>query len=100
MKKCFALATLVVMIVGQLSAQSTSLAITDWNAWETKPETEIQGRKTLVYVYTNWCSLCKKMEAEAFTDSVIQALITDQFTIVGLDAENKEPLNFKGETYE
>ncbi len=98
MKKCLALAAVLVFTLSQLGAQSEALELTDWKTWEANSST--QDRKTLVYVYTNWCSLCKKMETEAFTDSTIQTLINDQFLLVGLNAESKDALRFKGETYE
>ena len=99
MKTRTALAALLILALGSIFAQSSLPPIVEWNTWETN-RNQTEGRKTLVYVYTDWCTLCKKMEREAFTDSTIQTLVAAEFTLVGLNAENKAELNFQGEQYE
>ena len=100
MLKCISLLPLILILnYGMLNAQSDAQFI-DWQQWEEKLAEEDKGqRKTLVYVYTSWCTLCKKLEQEAFTDSTTQTLLQENFTLVGLDAESKEELQFKDEDY-
>ena len=54
----------------------------------------------LLDVYTDWCGWCKVMDRKTFTDpKVIQAL-SEKYHVVKFDAEQQEPINFNGQTYE
>lgn len=57
------------------------------------------GKKYLVDVYTEWCGWCKVMDKKTFTDPEIQAYLKDNFHIVKFDAEQREPVSFKGKEY-
>lgn len=89
----FALSTIL------LHAQNSKIPVLDWKQWSEAPAAEENSNKTLVYVYTNWCTLCKKLEQEAFTDSLTQKLIQDNFILVGLDAESRSDLQFNDKEY-
>lgn len=98
MLKCISLLPLfLVLNSGLLCAQSNATFI-DWQQWEDQLAENDQS-KTLVYVYTSWCTLCKKLEQEAFADSTTRTLLLDNFALVGLDAESKEELQFQEEDY-
>lgn len=99
MDKCIALVALLIVSLSQALAQDSSLPTIDWNTWETE-RSEVEERKILVYVYTDWCTLCRKMESEAAADSTIRTLLIDEFTLVSLNAEDKAELNYQGESYE
>ena len=81
-----------------LSAQTPAVDIIDWEQWESAAITQNEG-KTLIYVYADWCTLCKKLEEEALTDTLSQQLINSNFTLVGLNAQSKEDLSYQGEEY-
>jgi thioredoxin-related protein len=57
-------------------------------------------KKIFVDIYTDWCSWCKRMDAETFTHPVIVDYINENFYAVKLNAEQKEPIVFKGVKYE
>lgn len=97
--KCISFATLSLISILQLTAQVTTLTPVEWGTWENNEFTR-QEAKTLVYVYTEWCTLCKKLEREAFSDSITQTLIHENFTLVALNAETKAELFFKGNQYQ
>ncbi len=54
------------------------------------------GKKLLVDLYTDWCTWCKKMDAEVYTAPDVRAQITKHFIPVKLNAESSDPLEFKG----
>jgi thioredoxin-related protein len=56
-------------------------------------------RKIVVDVYTDWCGWCKKMDAEAFSDSALAAYINKKFYAVKLNAEDQNNLIFKEKVY-
>ncbi len=56
-------------------------------------------KKVFVDVYTDWCSWCKRMSSETFTHPVIVDYINEHFYAVKLNAEQTEPITFRGTTY-
>lgn len=59
----------------------------------------IEKRKVIVFVYTDWCNYCKAMEQKVFKQAEIQKLIQDQYYLVALNAEEKNPINYHGQTF-
>lgn len=63
---------------------------------------ELQGNTDklfLVDVYTDWCGWCKVMDKKTFTDSGIKKYLDENFYVVKFNAEQKEPITFKGKEY-
>jgi len=56
-------------------------------------------KKFLIDLYTDWCSWCKKMDAETFTDPRVVEYINTYYYAVKLNAEQKEPIEFKGQQF-
>lgn len=57
-------------------------------------------KKFLVDVYTDWCGWCKVMDQKTFTDPQLKMYLQENFHLVKFNAEQKEPITFKGKTYE
>jgi thioredoxin-related protein len=51
-------------------------------------------KKLFMYVYTDWCSYCKKMENEVFSDDKISAYLNEHFTPVAINAESRARIRF------
>ena len=64
-----------------------------------KASTEAEPKKMFIDVYTDWCGWCKKMDKDTFQDAEVAAYMTENFYMVKLDAEQKEPIEFGGKTY-
>ncbi|TPE42493.1 thioredoxin family protein [Pontibacter mangrovi] len=60
---------------------------------------EQEPRKVVIDVYTDWCGWCKKMDKETFTDPKVRELVKEHFYAVKLNAEGKEPITLKGQTF-
>jgi len=56
-------------------------------------------KKIFIDVFTEWCGYCKKMDKETFSDPVIANYLNENFYPVKFDAEQKEDIEFKGQTY-
>lgn len=54
------------------------------------------SKKMLVYVYTDWCSYCKKMESGTFSDPELIAFINKNYIPVKLNAESREVYKLGG----
>lgn len=71
--------------------------------WMSIEEAEIavkkEPRKILIDVYTDWCGWCKRMDADTFQKEEIAEFVNANFYAVKLNAEQKDSIIFKGETY-
>lgn len=54
-----------------------------------------KDRKIFIYVYTDWCSWCKKMSSTSFEDQEIISLLNDKFYPVKFNGESKEIISFR-----
>jgi thioredoxin-related protein len=87
----------LVLPLGGVQAQKVP-----WMSWEQavqKASTEAEPKKMFIDVYTDWCGWCKKMDKDTFQDAEVAAYMTENFYMVKLDAEQQEPIDFKGKTY-
>ena len=50
-------------------------------------------------MYTDWCGWCKVMDRETFTDEEVIKYINEHFYAVKFNAEQKEPIEYDGKTY-
>jgi thioredoxin-related protein len=60
---------------------------------------EKEPRKIVIDVYTDWCGWCKKMDKSTFTDPKVVELVNKHFYPVKLNAEGKEPITLRGQTF-
>lgn len=60
----------------------------------------IDNKKFLIDVYTDWCGYCKVMDRVTFTDKAVKEYLEANFHLVKLNAEQKEPITFRGKKYE
>ena len=54
------------------------------------------NKKLLIDVYTDWCSWCKKMDKEVYTNPDVKAVLQLYFIAVKLNAESPRELSYKG----
>lgn len=72
-----------------------------WMTFEEAVEANKKApKKVLIDMYTSWCGWCKVMDRETFTDPDVIEYINEHFYAVKFDAEQKEPIEFQGKTYE
>jgi thioredoxin-related protein len=64
---------------------------------ETKLATE--QKKILVYMFTDWCGWCKKMDRETFNNAAIIDYINKHFYAVKFDAESADTIYYKGRSF-
>lgn len=71
-----------------------------WLTWEEMVErSRKESRKVVVDVYTDWCGWCKRMDATTFNEAEVARYINERYYAVKFDAEQKQDIAFKGQTY-
>ena len=73
-----------------------------WLTWDEAVQragSDAQPKKIFVDVYTDWCGWCKKMDKDTFRNPQVAAYMSENFYMVKLDAEQKDPIEFRGNTY-
>lgn len=68
--------------------------------WITIEEAEAlnkkEPRKIFIDFYTDWCGWCKRMESTTFSHPVIADYINENYYAVKFNAEQNEPITFRG----
>lgn len=59
-----------------------------------------EPRMVFVDVYTDWCGFCRRMNNETYAHPVIADYLNENFYPVKLNAEQEEPIDFRGVTFE
>lgn len=60
---------------------------------------EKTGKKMFIDVYTTWCGPCKMLEANTFSNPVIQKLLSEYYIPTKFNAECGDTVVFKGQTF-
>lgn len=60
---------------------------------------EQDGKKILVDVYTDWCGWCKRMDKATYENPEIVEILNANFHAVKFNAEQKEDVTIKGQSY-
>lgn len=56
----------------------------------------VNPKPVFLYFHTDWCTYCRKMEAEVFSKPFIVALLSKDYYAVKFDAENPKDVIFDG----
>lgn len=87
------------LIVGFFTIQFSHAQLEKYKFESLDSLQKIEERPVVIFFHTDWCKFCLAMESTVFTsDSIISALNED-FYFISFDAEQKEPVTYKGETY-
>lgn len=99
MRTIFTQISLLFIVFIGFNAQAQDI---NWISWEEAVElskTDAQPKKIFVDVYTDWCGWCKKMDENTFQNPEVSKYMQDNFYMVKMDAEGKDPIEYQGKTF-
>lgn len=103
MKQLLSIAFLSTLMSLQIFAQDateTGIKNIEWLTWkEATSRNETEPKKIFVDVYTDWCGWCKKMDKSTFKDPKVVESLSDGFYAVKFNAEQRESIEFSGNTF-
>jgi thioredoxin-related protein len=59
-----------------------------------------ENRITIVFIHTNWCKHCTAMKQTTLNHKEIKGLLNEQFYLVMLDAEERQPISWRDTTFQ
>jgi len=90
-----------VLLLGCQGGESKTL--TTELAWKSFDEgaslARAEHKKILVDVYTDWCTWCKKMDREVYTDKKVASALKTSFILVKVNAESSTQLSYNGQSF-
>jgi thioredoxin-related protein len=89
---------LFLLFVG-FQAQAQDIKWLSWDEAVQLSQTDAKPKKMFIDVYTDWCGWCKKMDKETFQNPEVSKYMQENFYMVKLDAEGKDPIEYKGNTF-
>lgn len=84
----------------KVANETDKQAVIKWYTFEEAvKKNKKKPRKIFIDVYTDWCGWCKKMDKETFLDPSVVEYINKNYYPVKFNAEQKEPVSFKGQEF-
>lgn len=59
----------------------------------------VDDREVVVFIGTDWCKFCHKMENTTFKNDSLTKVLNDSFYFVKLDAEQKDDIIYRGHKF-
>lgn len=60
---------------------------------------QIQKRKIIIFIHTDWCQFCQRMKQTTFKDQVIIEKLNADFYFIDFNAEEKRDIRFNNQTF-
>ena len=108
MKRPVLLGSVVVAIIGVGALINWELATSDgggngkvtWVAFnEGMAKAQSENKKVLLDVYTDWCTWCKKMDSDVYTDAKVAEILSEKFVAIKLNAEANSSIQYDNTSY-
>lgn len=89
----------IICLLTTFNANAQSEKI-NWMSFEEAVKlNETAPKKILIDVYTDWCGWCTKMDQTTFIDKDVVTYMNENYYAVKFNAEQAEPIEFKGYTF-
>lgn len=98
--KVFVLLALMVGYFFNDPAEASEPGVNWMTIEEAQAAIQDEPRMIFVDVYTEWCGWCRRMSSDTYAHPVIADYLNENFYPVKLNAEQEEPIDFRGTTFE
>ncbi len=96
----FSLAIITMLLIGFSTTMDAQEVKVNWlTIEEAEALNKKEPRKIFIDFYTDWCGWCKRMEATTFSHPVIAEYINTNYYPVKFNAEQTDPIKFRGAEY-
>jgi len=86
----------VVIMYGFIRVEEEPKAEINWVSFqEAVAAAELDNKKILIDIYTDWCGWCKRMDKSTYSDAEIVKYINKNYHSVKFDAEQKDPIYWR-----
>jgi len=99
MRSIFTQISLLFLVLTSFTVQAQDIQWISWEEAVQLSQTDAQPKKIFVDVYTDWCGWCKKMDKNTFQHPDVSKYMQDNFYMVKMDAEGKDPIEYQGKTF-
>ncbi|WP_293294277.1 DUF255 domain-containing protein [Allomuricauda sp.] len=99
MRSIFTQISLLIIVLIGFNAQAQEINWISWDEAVQLSKTDASPKKIFVDVYTDWCGWCKKMDKNTFQNPEVSKYMQDNFYMVKMDAEGKDPIEYQGKTF-
>jgi thioredoxin-related protein len=88
-------------LLGCQGSESKTLATElSWKSFDEGANlAKTEHKKVLVDVYTDWCTWCKKMDREVYTNEQVAKALKASYVVVKLNAESSKQLTYNGNSF-
>lgn len=93
------LLSLFFLVLCTLTLQAQEVQWMTWDEAVAQSATDAKPKKMFIDVYTDWCGWCKKMDKDTFQNEKVAAYMQENFYMVKMDGEGKDPIEYKGKTF-
>lgn len=99
MRSIFTQISLLFIVLIGFNAQAQEINWISWDEAVQLSKTDASPKKIFVDVYTDWCGWCKKMDKNTFQNPEVSKYMQNNFYMVKMDAEGKDPIEYQGKTF-
>ncbi len=85
---------LLLHLTAGLSAQPQSYTFAQLDSLQRS-----EPRPVMVFIHTDWCRYCQGMQQTTLRDSAVIEALNEGVYFIALDAEQKEPIRYAGQTF-
>lgn len=99
MKTILTIPLLFVFLLVACGSAQESIAQDGISLREAQKQAKETGKLIVLDVFTVWCGYCRQMDNRIYPDSTIQAILSDSYIRVRLNAESKKEVWFNDRKY-
>jgi len=87
------------LLLGLFTLSSLSGALKWYSFNEGMTKALAEGKPLIVDFYADWCSWCKVMDKETFSNKEVSAIMSGKFILVRIDVEGDQKITYKNREF-